>query len=153
SDMHNLMSSTSIATLFLDRQLHIMRFTPSAVALFNLIPGDVGRPLVNLQPQLQYPELATDAASVVQRLISIDREVRDAQGRWYLARLLPYRTLDDRIAGVVLNFVDISERKHIEARLRESQERRELALQAAEMGAWDYDLVADVCHFDARAQK
>jgi two-component system CheB/CheR fusion protein len=81
SDMHNLMSSTSIATLFLDRQLHIMRFTPSAVSLFNLIPGGIGRPLVNLQPQLQYPELAADAAGVMQRLIPIDREVRDDQGR------------------------------------------------------------------------
>ena len=153
SDLHNLMASTSIATVFLDRDLRIMRFTPSAVSRFNLIAGDVGRPLVNLQPQLPYPQLASDAAAVIQRLIPIDRVVRDEHGRWYLARLLPYRTLDDHIGGVVLNFVDITERKQVEEKLRLSQERRELALQAAEMGAWEYDLVADVCHFDARAQE
>jgi two-component system CheB/CheR fusion protein len=114
SDMHNLMDATAIATVFLDRDLRITRYTPSAVSLFNLIPTDVGRPLSDLTTQLHYAEQGDDAQRVLERLVPIEREVGQADGRWYLARLLPYRTIDDRIAGVVLSFVDITERKQAE---------------------------------------
>ncbi|WP_083745777.1 CheR family methyltransferase [Variovorax sp. KK3] len=114
SDMHNLMDATAIATVFLDRDLRITRYTPSAVTLFNLIPTDVGRPLTDLTTQLQYPELGDDAQRVLDRLVPIEHEVGQADGSWYLARLLPYRTIDDRIAGVVLSFVNITERKQAE---------------------------------------
>ena len=114
SDIQNLMDATDIATIFLDRGLRITRYTPSAVALFKLIPGDLGRPLSDLAPQLPYPELGEDAASVLQRLAPIEREVGQGDGRWFLARLLPYRTVEDRIAGVVLSFIDITERKRAE---------------------------------------
>jgi two-component system, chemotaxis family, CheB/CheR fusion protein len=113
SDMHNLMDATAIATVFLDRDLHITRYTPSAISLFNLIPGDVGRPLSDLKTQLHYPELGSDAARVLEKLVPIEREVGQSDG-WYLARLLPYRTIEDRIAGVLLSFIDISERKEAE---------------------------------------
>jgi len=118
SDLHNLMGATAIATVFLDRDLCIMRFTPPAVELFSLIPTDVGRPLSDLHRSLIYPELISDASRVLQQLTPIEREVGQSGGRHFLARLLPYRTLDDRIAGVVLTFVDVTE--------------RELAKQAAE---------------------
>lgn len=114
SDMHNLMDATAIATVFLDRDLRIMRYTPSAVTLFNLIPSDVGRPLTDLGWQLHYPQLGEDARRVLERLAPIEREVSQANGSWYLARLMPYRTMDDRIAGVVFTFIDISERKQAE---------------------------------------
>ena len=114
SDMHNLMDSTAIATVFLDRELRITRYTPSAVKLFNLIPTDVGRPLTDLTTQLHYAELGDDALRVLERLVPIEREVGQADGSWYLARLLPYRTIEDHIAGVVLSFVDITERKRAE---------------------------------------
>ncbi|SFM20659.1 PAS domain S-box protein [Variovorax sp. OV329] len=114
SDMHNLMDATAIATVFLDRELRITRFTPSAVTLFNLIPTDVGRPLTDLTTQLHYSELGEDAQRVLERLVPIEREVGQADGSWYLARLLPYRTIEDRIAGVVLSFVNITERKQAE---------------------------------------
>lgn len=114
SDMHNLMDATAIATVFLDRELRIIRYTPSAVQLFNLIPTDVGRPLTDLTTQLHYPEMGADAQRVLDRLVPIEREVGQADGSWHLARLLPYRTIEDRIAGVVLSFVNITERKQAE---------------------------------------
>ena len=114
SDMHNLMDATAIATVFLDRDLRITRYTPAAVKLFNLIPTDVGRPLTDMATQLDYPELGDDARRVLERLVPVEREVGQADGSWYLARLMPYRTLDDRIAGVVFTFIDITERKQAE---------------------------------------
>ena len=114
SDMQNLMDATAIATIFLDRDLRITRYTPSAVRLFNFIPSDIGRPLSDLTPQLQYGELSNDAAQVLERLAPIEREVGRDDGSWFLARLLPYRTIEDRIAGVVLSFINITLRKEAE---------------------------------------
>ncbi|MCC7424754.1 MAG: PAS domain-containing protein [Planctomycetaceae bacterium] len=114
SDLHNLMASTAIGTIFLDRKLRITRYTPHAVSLFNLIPTDIGRPLSDLTRRLDYSELQDDAQGVLERLVPVEREVGNAEGNWYLARLLPYRTIDDRIAGVVLTFVDITDRKNAE---------------------------------------
>ncbi|MFL6691751.1 MAG: CheR family methyltransferase, partial [Ramlibacter sp.] len=114
SDMQNLMDATQIATVFLDRDLRITRYTPAAVSLFNLIPGDLGRPLTDMATQLDYPQLGDDAARVLERLVPVEREVGQSSGSWYLARLMPYRTADDHIAGVVFTFIDISERKRAE---------------------------------------
>lgn len=121
SDLQNLMASTSIATVFLDRDLSITRYTPRAVELFHIIPTDLGRPLAHLKYGLDYPELISDAERVLKTLVPIEREVRDA-GHWFLARLQPYRTLEDHIAGVVLTFVDISERKLADETLRAQME-------------------------------
>jgi two-component system CheB/CheR fusion protein len=114
SDMLNLMNATAIPTVFLDRALQIMRYTPTAVTLFNLIPSDIGRPLADLAGRVDYPELTADAARVLETLIPVEREVGLAEGTWFLARMLPYRTADDRIGGVVLSFVDITQRKQAE---------------------------------------
>ncbi|WP_061503806.1 CheR family methyltransferase [Ramlibacter tataouinensis] len=114
SDMQNLMDATAIATVFLDRELCITRFTPAAVSLFNLIATDIGRPLTDLKSRLRYPELGADAARVLEKLVPVEREVGSHYGNWYMARLLPYRTLEDRIAGVVLSFINVTERKQAE---------------------------------------
>jgi two-component system, chemotaxis family, CheB/CheR fusion protein len=114
SDIHNLMDATQIATVFLDRELRIARYTPSAVTLFNLITSDLGRPLADLATRLDYPQLGTDARTVLERLIPIEREVGLPDGKWFLSRLLPYRTMDDHIGGVVVSFIDITERKQAE---------------------------------------
>lgn len=111
SDMQNLIDATAIATVFLDRDLSIMRYTPTAVQLFNLIPSDIGRPLAHLATRLDYPRLADDARRVLERLVPIEREMGLPDGTWFLVRMLPYRTLEDRIAGVVLSFIDITERR------------------------------------------
>jgi two-component system CheB/CheR fusion protein len=114
SDIHNLMDATAIATIFLDRELRITRYTPSAVKLFNLIATDLGGPLADLATRLDYPQLSGDARRVLERLAPIEREVGLPDGKWFLSRLLPYRTMDDQIAGVVVSFIDITERKQAE---------------------------------------
>jgi two-component system CheB/CheR fusion protein len=131
SDLQNLMASTAIATVFLDRDLAITRYTPTAVELFHLIPGDLGRPLAHLKHRLDYAELLADAARVLKTLVPVEREVRD-EGHWYLARLQPYRTLEDHIAGVVLTFVDVTERKAAEHDLAQDLQRTERLRQVGE---------------------
>jgi two-component system CheB/CheR fusion protein len=135
SDLQNFLASTDIGTLFLDRELRIKRYTPTAGLLFNLIPTDVGRPLANLASRLDYPTLAEDAERVLERLVPVEREITSGDGqRHFLARLLPYRSQEDRIEGVIVTFVDISERLRAEYELRKSQERFRLLVE----GARDY---------------
>jgi two-component system CheB/CheR fusion protein len=123
NDLQNLMAATEIATLFLDRQLRITRFTPCAQALFNLIPADLNRPLTHITHQMRYEQLFDDVAHVLANGEPIEREVQNHDRRWYLARLRPYRTDNDAANGIVLTFVDITERKQIE------QERESLLME------------------------
>ena len=97
--------------------------------LFSLIPGDVGRPLAHLSHRLTYPELLADAARVLEQLIPVEREVVGSRGRFFLARLLPYRTNEDRIAGVVLTFVDVTELERAQDALRRAQQELERRVQ------------------------
>lgn len=159
SDLHNLISATAIPIIFLDRALTISRFTPKAVELFNLIATDIGRPLSDLTHRLEYSEMHDDAVAVLEHLAPIEREV-SGESSWYLARLMPYRTTDDRIAGVVLTFVDITRRKRAEEDLRRSEERLRLSIESANIFTWEVDVesgegtvstnVADVLGFDFR---
>lgn len=134
SDMQNLMDATAIPTVFLDRDFNLTRFTPSTVGLFKLLAGDTGRPLTDLTTPLHYPQLVEDARRVLQTLLPSEREVGDSQGNWYLARTRPYRTLEDRIAGVVLSFVDVTERKRVQESLRQTQERFSAIVNQASVG-------------------
>jgi two-component system CheB/CheR fusion protein len=130
SDLQNLMASTSIATVFLDRELSVTRFTPIAAGIFNLIPTDVGRPLAHLKHCLDYPGLIEDAENVLRTLVPIEREIRsDLQS--YLSRIQPYRTIEDHIAGVVMTLVDVTERNRAIEALRQSEERIRLILESA----------------------
>ncbi len=124
-DLQNLVSSTDIATIFLDRELRIKRYTPRSLDLFGLEPTDTGRRLSDLRNGLEIEDQAFigDVHSVLDNLNTIEREVRTSDGRFYLLRVSPYRTQDDRIDGVVLSFVDISLRKRAEEELSASEER------------------------------
>ena len=153
SHLHNLMGATAIATVFLDRELRIMRYTPPAVELFSLISADVGRPLEHLRHRLDYPELLTDAARVLQDLSAIEREVGESGGRFFLARLLPYRTIEDQIAGVVLTFVDVTELHLAQAALLQAQQELEARVEqrTAQLDSVNAALRAEVAmHQDAQ---
>ena len=123
SDLQNLMAATEIATIFLDRELRIKLYTPAAQKLFNVTSNDIGRPLEHFTNKLQYQELEADAADVLQSLKTVEREIYDKNNRCYLARFHPYLTTDNRINGVVLNFIDISRRKQTEEALHRSEQR------------------------------
>ena len=132
SDLQNLLSATEIATLFLDRDLRIMRFTPRVAELFNIRVTDRGRPISDLTHRLGYPELREDAQAVLDHLIPSEREIRDDRARWYLTRVLPYRSTEHRIEGVVITFTEITTQKSAEAVLRESEERQALMLKLSD---------------------
>ena len=123
SDIQNLMAATDVGILFLDTQLRINRFTPRIAELFNIAPGDEGRSITDFTHGLDYEDLAKDARTVLADLASIEREMRSRTGGWYLMRLRPYRTVQDRIDGVVVTFVDIGERRRAEDALRDSEAR------------------------------
>jgi two-component system, chemotaxis family, CheB/CheR fusion protein len=108
-DQRNLLTSTEIATLFLDRELRIKRFTPACTRLFKLIATDVERPITDLAGSLASENFLEDARRVLAELNTVEREVRAATGEWYLRRVVPYRTQDERIDGVVATFTDVSE--------------------------------------------
>ena len=113
-DMQNLLNSTQFATVFLDRRLHVKRFTERAKDLIRLIPSDIGRPLNDLASDLDYPNLYADCESVLKTLIPKETEVRDRAGVWHLMRVLPYRTSENVIDGVVISFVNIDRLKSAE---------------------------------------
>jgi len=116
NDLDNLLSSTNIATLFLDPQLHIRRFTPAATRLFSLIASDIGRPIADIAQKFTDPDLLSDAAAVLQQPITPKTEVHAHDGRWYVRQALPYRTRDNHTAGVVLTLSDVAAEAIQEAR-------------------------------------
>jgi two-component system CheB/CheR fusion protein len=119
NDMKNLLNSTDIATLFLDGELRVRRFTTQTARLIKLIPGDAGRPITDIATDLEYPELAEDAREVLRTLVFDERQARTREGRWFTVRILPYRTLENVIDGVVITFTDITATKQAEVSLRE----------------------------------
>ncbi|MGV8985334.1 MAG: chemotaxis protein CheB [Cypionkella sp.] len=109
NDLNNLLAGTETATLFIDTNLCIKWFTPGTQVLFDFRPTDIGRPLQHFALKFEDSNLLTDAERVLQKLQVLDAEVSSSAGRWYLRRMLPYRTLDNRIAGVVITFFDVTE--------------------------------------------
>ncbi|HTP65885.1 MAG TPA: CheR family methyltransferase [Geobacteraceae bacterium] len=119
SDMENLFASSGIATIFLDPELIIKRFSPVMAAILNLIPADIGRPFRHLSGTIDWSGLAQDARTVLEELAPIEREVASVEdGRCFIMRVLPYRTSEGKIDGVVVTLVDISERKRAEEEIR-----------------------------------
>ncbi len=118
SDMRNLLNSTDIAIVFLDHALNLRRFTTPTTRIIKLIPTDVGRPLTDIATALDYPGLADDAQGVLASLVPSEKQIATQDGLWYSVRIMPYRTTENMIDGVVITFTDISVTKRLELKLR-----------------------------------
>jgi two-component system, chemotaxis family, CheB/CheR fusion protein len=111
NDMQNLLNATGVATVFLDEKLRIRRFTPAATRLFKFIDSDIGRPVEDISSPFKDNILIKAARQVLENLIPVEQEAQTADGKWFSLRVVPYRTLDNNIAGVVVSFVDINQVK------------------------------------------
>ncbi|MCF8706750.1 MULTISPECIES: chemotaxis protein CheB [Sphingomonadaceae] len=121
SDLQNILNSTDIATLFLDRDFNIRFFTPSAKTLFGIIDTDVGRPLANLALPRTDATLLDDAGLVLRDLSPVQREIKAENDAWYIRRILPIRTQDDQVAGIIITFSDVSQMKVVEEQIRDAR--------------------------------
>jgi len=141
-DMNNLMSSTKIAIMFLDIDLCIQRFTPSVTDIIKLIDADIGRPLEHIAHNLEYGSLVSDAKKVLEDLVEAEKEVSANDGRWYLTKTRPYRTIDNVIDGVVITFTEITEQKRVQEKLRAllkvSEETRDSIIITDDRGIIEY---------------
>jgi two-component system, chemotaxis family, CheB/CheR fusion protein len=144
SDLQNLLAATDFATLFLDSEFRIKRFTDRATDLFSITSSDEGRPISDFSHQLEYDDLINDCRRVLSELAPIRREIHSRRNLWYDMRMRPYRTVDNKIDGIVITFVDVTERRHTEEALRESerqlrQQKRLLELARVPIFMWDAD--------------
>lgn len=137
ADLQNFLAGTDIATIFLDRQFQVKRFSPAMAKLFNLIISDIGRPLQHFSGTINYHELQSDVKRVLEKLTPIEREISNPEKKiYYMVRILPYRTIEDVINGVVVTFIDITTRK-----LLEEERQRERNLLESIMQTTDVMLV------------
>jgi two-component system CheB/CheR fusion protein len=118
--MNNLFNTTEIATIFLDKDLNIRRFTKEATHLIKMIESDVGRPLSDIVSNLKYRNLMDDIQKVVQRVIYKENEIQTEDGQWYQVKIMPYKTSENVIDGAVITLTDISHRKNIQAKTQKA---------------------------------
>jgi two-component system CheB/CheR fusion protein len=128
NDLTSLLSSTDIAVIFLDRSRRIRRFTPSARELVDVIPTDIGRNMSDLALKFDDPSFYSDIDSVLEKLVPSEKEIQSRSGRVYWRRILPYRTAEGKVGGVVVTFVDVTVRERAEANLRRSEELYRIVL-------------------------
>jgi len=129
NDMNNLLAGTGIGTVFVDHELRILRFTPAASGILNLIPGDIGRPVAHIASNLvRYDSLVTDTRHVLDTLVPKETEVQTADGKFYTLRIQPYRTLENVIEGAVISFIDITAMVRVREDLRKANDLLRLAV-------------------------
>jgi PAS domain S-box-containing protein len=153
NNLHNLINSANVGTIFLDRSFCTRMYTPAVLEIFNLLPSDRGRPISDITHRLQYDGFLQDAETVLEKLTVVEREVTTADNRWFMMRLLPYRTSDDRINGVVITFFDITQRKQAEKALQQSEEHLRLLIESAkDYAIFTLDLDRKVLSWSSGAQ-
>ncbi len=136
-DIHNLLNSTNIATIFVDNEMRVRRFTPEATNIVNFIQTDIGRPLQHVVTNLLYPDMITDLKDVLKSLTTKETEVQTKKGNWYNMRIMPYRSIENRIDGAVLTFSNIDDQKNVQdalkSSMRETDQARELVRAVFDM--------------------
>lgn len=142
NDIKNLFDNINVGTLFLDHHLTLRRYTREAVKVYRLIPADVGRPLADIKSNIVGNDLVDEIKAVLDSLIPCEREVCTADGAWYLARIQPYRTLDNVIEGVVLTFTDVTAWKHASEAVQRSETLLATAQEMAHLGCWELDIAS-----------
>lgn len=153
NDMKNLLNSTDIATLFLDKELNIRRYTNQATKIFKFIKSDIGRPFTDQVSDLLYPEIEDDAREVLSTLMFIQKQIPGKDGRWFYIRIMPYRTLDDRIDGLVITFVNISDLKKVEEGLYETEQIQRLLFNSSSSLIVKLTTDLEISEFNHRAEK
>ena len=123
SDMKHLLSNTDTATLFLDNELNVRWFAPQTTKIIHLIASDIGRPITDLVSILSYTSLAADTREVLRSLVPLEREIPSHDGRWFSIRIIPYRTNDSKVDGLLLTFLDMRESLKIAKKLEECEAR------------------------------
>ncbi|WP_083320754.1 PAS domain-containing protein [Hymenobacter glacialis] len=129
NDMKNLLDATEIATIFLDNDMVIKRFTPPVARIIALLPADVGRPITHFASNLRHEKLAQDVRLVIDRLVSIETNIQTTSNEWYAMRIMPYRTFDNYISGAVITFTDITALKILTSQLQESSRMAEVVVE------------------------
>jgi two-component system CheB/CheR fusion protein len=153
-DLQNFISATEIATIFVDRAMHIKRYTPRSADIFKLIPTDIGRPLLDISHRLDYELLEDDAARVFETLRPCEREVKSDTGNRYIARLIPYRTNEDQISGLVLTFIDITSLHQVQSRLAAEELRmRVVAASTRDYAIITMDLAGRITFWNSGAER
>lgn len=140
SDLQNLIESTDVAILFLDRELRLQRYTPRATEIFHLIPSDIGRPFEHVTHQVLYEHILEDAKHVLERVTTIEQEVKSADERWFIAHFSPYRTIENQVNGVVLTFVDVTALKRAEQDLVRRARQQAAVADLGQFALEDADL-------------
>lgn len=153
NDMNNLLNSIDIATLFLDKNLRIRQFTHPATKIFKLIPSDIGRLFTDQVTDLVYPELYNEAREVLRSLVFVEKSVSTRDGRWFNIRIMPYRTFDDKIDGLVITFVDITKSKKLENALQHSQTTLQSFIQTVPSVIVGLSSDGKVIEFNPEAEK
>jgi two-component system CheB/CheR fusion protein len=153
NDLKNLLDSTDIATLFLDSEMRVRRFTSQATKVIRFIPADVGRPVTDISSNLIIPELTEDVREVLRTLVFAEREVATRDGRWFIVRTMPYRTLDNRIDGVVITFTDITTSRTLQAKLRETLALYQAPFERIGEGVMIQDSGGSVTFVNAAAER
>ncbi len=159
-DLVNVLSSVSLPIVMVSRDLRIRSFTPAAARLLKVIASDIGRLITDLRLRIDVPDLEQILAEVIETMALKERDVQDEEDHWHAMQVRPFKTLDNAIDGAVITLFDIDERKRlvaerstVEAHLRDSETRLQIATEAARLGVHDYDVVAGTVHWDERVRE
>ena len=153
NDMNNLLESINAGTLFLDHQLVIRRYTREAVKIYRLIATDIGRPLGDIKSNIEGEDVQAELQAVLDTLIPCEREVRTIDGAWYLARIQPYRTLDNGIEGIVLTFTEVTNFKLASEAVKRSEAHLATAQEMAHLGNWELDVATGLVRWSGELFK